>query len=56
MRLEQIRKRVTVDIPHSDQAYMSEAFNTLRANLLFCDDDIKSIAMVSCTSERVRLM
>ena len=50
MRLEQIRKRVTVDIPHSDQAYMSEAFNTLRANLLFCDDDIKSIAMVSCTS------
>lgn len=50
MKPEQISKKATADIPRSGEAYISEAYNTLRANLLFSDEDIKTVAMVSCTS------
>lgn len=53
MKLEQMTeksKKVTMEIPRSEEYYMAEAYRSLRTNLLFCGEEVKSIAMVSSLS------
>ena len=53
MELEQLignKRKIAMNIYRSQQYYISEAYNALCANLQFCGEDIKSVALVSCES------
>lgn len=53
MKLGQInrkKRKIIMDIPLCKRYEVSEAYHTLRSNLLFRGEGIQSLAMVSCTS------